>query len=133
MPTTGISDFIEGYCAAFRPGGASAAAGYFHYPVTLLAGGTKQTFASSGDLEAMFVDGLAALSDKGFSHSTVDEMNIHPLGASVALASGVFTRWHENGSELEKIGATYTVIKEGAGDWKITTVITHGVETVVSL
>ncbi len=132
MPTTGISDFIEGYCAAFRPGGAAAAAGYFHYPVTLLAGGAKQSFVSPHELEAMLGAGLAALSDKGFSHSTVDEMNIHPFGAAVALASGVFTRWHKNGSVLEKVGATYTVINEGAGDWKITTLITHGVDTIIT-
>ncbi len=123
MPS--ISTFIEHYCATFRPGNAAAAVSYFHFPVIIVAGGSKLHFSKVDELKAMFDNGLGALQESGFSHSTVGEMHIHRLTDTVAIVSAAFTRWHEDGSVLENIAATYTLLAESGEDWKITALIAH--------
>jgi SAM domain (Sterile alpha motif) len=52
------------------------------------------------------------------------------LGKTVALATGVFTRYKTDGSELATLGGTY-LLRKNDSDWKVAVVTVHPTSDVI--
>jgi hypothetical protein len=58
------------------------------------------------------------------------ELHVKLLGKTVALASGVFTRYKIDGSELATLGGTY-LLRTNDSDWKVAVVTVHPTSDVI--
>ncbi|RLA42907.1 MAG: hypothetical protein DRR06_13415 [Gammaproteobacteria bacterium] len=125
-----INSFLYDYCAAFRPGNIPAVAKFYRPPVTMIFANQVSILDDEGKIIRTLQSIMDTLTNKDFSHSQVDSCNIHQLTDKTALLSATFSRLKTDGTLLEKLGATYTVIDDGDG-YKIAALIAHGVETVI--
>ncbi len=125
-----LNQFLGDYCRAFRPHNMPAMADFFNVPVTMISGGRANTLSTEEQLTNSLQIVMNGLVTQGFDHSEIDEVHIHPLSAKTALLSAIFSRLKTDGSLLQKIGATYTVIDSGEG-YKIATLVAHDTDGLV--
>jgi ketosteroid isomerase-like protein len=127
-----IREFIHRYCEAFRPGNIEAVAQYFHYPTILLSDGMSIPLLDAKALSAALGVALSALADNGFAYSQPQQLHIHGLTNETAIVSARYNRCRADGSLLEEIAATYTLLKTAEQGWKIVTIITHDRDNLIS-
>jgi hypothetical protein len=90
---------------------------FYAEPMIYIGTDRVSVIASKQDAIA-FVEGiLARLRPRGFSHSTIESCFVRMLHPSIALCAVAGTRRRADGSELERIGATYLLT--GNPTWKI--------------
>ena len=125
-----IQKFIESFCDAFKPDNADAVAGFFHYPMTMLADDMSLSLDSRADVEAAFDGVLESLKEDGFAYLEPQSLNIHKFSEDTAQVSAVYHRCKEDKSVMEEIGTTYTLIKQGKV-WKLKIMLIHDTDTVL--
>lgn len=123
-PQQTVQDFMGRYCATFTPGNAAAMADFFHHPVAMIFGGNFLLLNTPQELTTTFEAMLAGLAARGFSHSTPDRLAVTQLADQTFWVTGAFTRYHRDGSVLETVGATYTLLAGDAG-FRIAMVVAH--------
>lgn len=130
MNDTALRHFLDDYCAAFRPGNIAAIAKLYHLPVTMMVGEQISTLNSEQRVVDMLEAIVRSLVARGFDHSRVDDCYIHPLTSNSALISATFSRLKTDGTVLEQLGATYTVVNTDDG-YRIAVLVAHDVGHVI--
>lgn len=117
-------EFLRDYCASFVPGNMEIVAAYYRLPVTMIFGENIQVLDTRDKVLKALNAVMDGLVEKGFDHTEVDEYHCHRLNDTTSILSAAFSRLKTDGSLLEKLGASYTVVNDGAG-YKISYLIAH--------
>jgi len=75
---------------------------------------------------------MEGLKAHGFSRSEITEMKVNQMSERTALVSIRKIRYKTDGSELERLGETYTFLKTG-DDWKVAVAVVHDPERILRL
>ena len=102
----------------------------YHLPCTAIMAQGPQVLLDSAAFDEFFSALLARLRGQGFHHSVYRDISVKTLAPSVALASMHWTRYRGDGSVLEILGATYTLVQMD-GVWRMAVLIGHGPESVL--
>ena len=89
-------------------------------------------FTSVSQVEEFWGPRFDELKAQGFGRTERAEANIKVLNDNTAIASSKAIRYTEDGSELERRGATFALRKTDGG-WKIVTLIHHSPDTVIQM
>ena len=103
----------------------------FHLPVQLTSVDGVVAISDEKSFESVFGSIMEALREKGFTHSVLAESNIAVHGQGLAMASMLWLRYTGE-SVLERLGATYTLIKTGSR-WEISALLAHPPESVLKI
>jgi hypothetical protein len=103
----------------------------YEFPCTLITPQAVTIVRDRTDFEGVFAPVAARLRADGFARSAFTRFAAHKLSDNIALASMHWTRLRHDGTEIERLGATYTV-RRTAGHWRIVSLIAHAPETVVT-
>lgn len=131
MDDMAVKDFMQRYCAAFRPGNVERVATFYRQPMTMIQNGRVTVFDTRQSLVTAFTALLDALVARGFTGSDIDRMAIAAVAHDVFFVSAGFTRRGAGGSVLERVGATYTLLRD-ACDFKIAAVVAHDADRVLA-
>lgn len=127
-----LSQFLCDYCAAFRAGNIDAVANYFEAPLVMVFADQHAVLDTQAKICDLLQSMMTTLLARGFARSEVDRVSGAWLSDKTALISAEFTRYKVDGTVLERLGATYTVIASGV-EFKIVSVVAHSVDAVLSL
>jgi ketosteroid isomerase-like protein len=127
-----VRQAVIDYVAAFSKLDAAATARYYHEPSMFLRPNGVTLMASRAEIEATFAANMESLRAREYSHSEWLELYVKQLSETTALASGVAIRYKTDGSELERVGATYALRRTDDG-WKIVMTLGHPIESVLRL
>lgn len=119
-----LRQFIDQYCASFTPGNAAAMPAFYHLPVTMIFADTLLVLSGAEELAAAFEQMLLPLAARGFKASRAERMAVTQLGENTFSVIASFSRYHQDGSVLEQVGASYTVLR-GKNGYKIAMVVAH--------
>ena len=125
-----LNSFLLDYCETFRPGNLPAVAEFYHLPVTMIFKDRVTVLNTIADVILALQSIMDGLVKRSFTHSRVDECHAHQLTETIGLLSAKFSRIKADGTVLEKLGATYTVINSGDG-YKITVLVAHEPENTI--
>ena len=81
------------------------------------------------EFSAFFMPLLQRLQSQDFARSAFERLSVHQLAPMLALASMHWTRYRADGTVLETLGATYTIVNIDE-NWRIVSLLAHGAETV---
>lgn len=102
----------------------------YHLPCTAILAQGPQVLLDSVAFDDFFTALLERLRGQGFHHSVYRDLSVKTLAPGLALASMHWTRFRGDGSVLETLGATYTLVQtEGA--WRMAALVGHGPEAVL--
>jgi hypothetical protein len=104
----------------------------FHLPCLVASDRGVQVLADAAAFDAMFVPLMADLRSRGFARSAVLHQHIALLGAATAMASILWARYRGDDEELERLGATYTLVRQDGG-WRIAAIVAHAPEHVLAI
>ena len=127
-----IRKALEDYVAAFSAGRADVIAERSVLSPMLTLGATAPSISMTAeDVRKRYDGNLKALAAQNYKRSTVDSATVCLLNDAAAIVSGQFTRYRADGSVLSKIASTY-VFAKGDGQWRITTLIGHGIDRAIT-
>ena len=127
-----IDQLFTDYFRDFSNLDLDAIVSYFHLPCTFIVPQGIFVFSSASEVEGFWGPRFDDLKTQGFGHTERAEANIKELSDDTAIASGKAIRYTENGSELERRGATFALRKSDDG-WKIVTLIHHSPDNVIQM
>ena len=84
------------------------------------------------EFSGFFLPMLHRLQAQGFGRSAFERMSVKLLAPTIALASMHWTRFRTDGTVLETLGATYTLLAI-EGHWRIVSLIAHSADTVATI
>lgn len=105
---------------------------YFHNPCTFIVPQGVIVFSLASEVEEFWGPRFDDLKAQGFGRTERVEANIKVLNDNTAMASSRAIRYTEDGSELERRGATFVLRKTDDG-WKIVTLIHHSPDNVIKM
>jgi hypothetical protein len=91
-----------------------------------------RVLADANEMAALIGRLMEGLKAHGFSRSEITEMKVNQMSERTALVSIRKIRYKTDGSELERLGETYTFLKTG-DDWKIAVAVVHDPERILRL
>ena len=112
------TEMYHAYFDAFQTLDPRAVLPYFHVPGMLLSPRGVSVVTTDAELEAMWAKVMDDLRSRDYGRSTLTDLRVEPLTAGIALLSARVTRYRTDGTELERIGVTYTLLRVGDA-WKI--------------
>lgn len=119
-----IHETYSAYLAAFHTLEAEAVAPFFDPPSLFISEGGSVQLTDRNEVVRFFRDLVAQLKARNYARSEVRDLTVHRLSDSLATASGLAIRLAADGSELERLGATYTLRKKPDG-WKFVTAVAY--------
>ena len=127
-----IDRLFTGYFSDFSNLDLKAIVSYFHNPCTFIVPQGVLVFSSASEVEGFWGPRFDDLKAQGFGHTERAEANIKVLTGDTAIANSLAVRYTEDGSELERRGATFVLRKTG-DRWKIVTLIHHSPDNVMKM
>jgi ketosteroid isomerase-like protein len=121
---------IGEYTEAFIKGDLEAIVAHCATPFVVVSPKGMTVLATTAEIEARYVATLRDLRQRGYAYSKRRETHIKLLDQNLALASAVFIRYRDDGSELETGGNTYLLRKDD-GRWRIVENISHPPDRVI--
>lgn len=104
----------------------------YQLPAMIVVAQGAHALGDAAEFDAFFGVMLDRLRAERFARSTYEHLAVKTLGPGLALAAMHWTRWRDDGSKIEELGATYTLVQRD-GAWKIVALIGHGPDTVPRL
>jgi hypothetical protein len=101
----------------------------YHLPCMAILASASHVLADNTAFDTMFTTLLERLRGQGFDHSSYRDLAVKTLAPTIALAAMHWTRYRSDGTVLETLGATYTLLQT-AGVWRIAVLVGHGPETL---
>ena len=101
----------------------------YHLPCMAIIASASQVLADNTAFDTLFTSLLERLRGQGFHHSSYRDLAVKTLAPTIALAAMHWTRYRGDGTVLETLGATYTLLQTD-GVWRIATLVGHGPETL---
>jgi hypothetical protein len=124
-----LKQFMQDYCGAFKPDDCSRVLEFYNVPLAMVFADQLVVLNTKEEVAGTITAMLNALVEKNFKESKLDTIGVTALTEKTVLVSAAFTRYRRDGSVLERLGATYTVVR-GAAGFKIVALVAHGVEGV---
>lgn len=91
---------------------------YFHAGAQAVFGEHVAMLSSNDDVRAMFIAVLGGLDKKGYKRSVIKRVSKTRLGENYVFVSVLFDRVAADGSKLDSMCSSYSMVKVG-GDWQI--------------
>ena len=115
---------LTDYFAAFSTLNIHALLPYFHEPSLLIGPQGLIAAPTHAVLATAFAPAIEGLRARGFGRSELSVRHTKTLSDTAGLVTGVAIRYKADGQELERVGVTYVLHKNGTG-WKIAVLILH--------
>jgi hypothetical protein len=122
---------FNAYVEAFQKLEPRSAATYMNVPCVFIAPQGVRVMTSAAEVEAFFAGVMAQLKAADYSQSTIDDMRATRMSDHNALVSVRRIRYRSDGSELQRFGETYTLLKVGE-NWKIVSAMVHDPDALVA-
>jgi hypothetical protein len=132
-----IRDWFQGYLDAFAAAvnDLSKSGGILNFyavPLILAGDDEAQVLTSEEDVLAIVSRNAASLKPHHYSHSQLLDSDLIEINGSTVLLRGEFSRRRMDGSEIQRVGATY-LIARGVVGLRIFAVATHSPPTAERL
>jgi hypothetical protein len=88
--------------------------------------------SSTAEVESLLDRMMEGLKARGYARSELTDVAAIPLSENIVLVSVSRARYKTDGSQLERVGETYTFRKIDNG-WKIVTATAHNPEVILRL
>jgi hypothetical protein len=125
-----VSATFTAYAHAFQTLEPDVAAPYCHAPCLFISPRGVRAMVSALEVRALLAQVMADLRDRGYSRSEVTSRHVQPLGERIALLTVNRVRIRTDGTELERVGETYTFL-ETVGGWRIVAAAMHDFEATL--
>jgi ketosteroid isomerase-like protein len=126
-----VTQVMNEYLAAYVSLDAHRTSTHFTEPLMLLSGDSTTVLATRSEVETLFGRIFARLRSLNYGHSEWAPLRVRALGGGVAIASARAIRYKIDGSELEKVGATYLLRNTREG-WRISVLTSHPASTALT-
>lgn len=113
-------EFVGGF-QALR---ASTVASYLHLPCMFVSSRGVAAMSDAAEIESFLATMMQGLKARGYERSELTAVAILPMSDGIILISVRRIRYRCDGSELERLGETYTFRRINDG-WKIVTAMVH--------
>ena len=127
-----IDQLLNNYFRDFSNLDLDAIVSYFHIPCTFIVPQEVLVFTSVTQVEEFWGPRFDDLKAQRFGRTERAEANIKVLNDNTAVTSSKAIRYTEDGTELERRGATFAIRKTDDG-WKIVTLIHHSPDNVIQM
>ena len=128
--TVNVLRAIDGYTEAFQQSDMATLIRHISVPVMQIVGQEVSILNTVEEVQARYTALAGHLNAQGYSHSTWMERQVKLLGPATAMVSGAAIRYRTDGSELERIGATYLLRLTETG-WKIVVATAHPPDAII--
>ena len=88
--------------------------------------------SSTAEVESLLDKMMEGLKARGYPRSALADVEAIPLSENIVLVSVSRARYKTDGSQLERVGETYTFRKIDNG-WKIVTATVHDPDVILRL
>lgn len=119
-----IAKAFRDYVQSFQSLQARATISYFQVPCVFISDQGVRVLKDAPELENFIGQLMEGLKARAFSRSEVTDMRVTRTSEHLALVSVRRIRYKSDGSELERLGETYTFGKSDQ-DWKIAAAMVH--------
>ena len=126
-----IVQAFRNYVQAFQSLEARAPVPYCQLPCLFISDQGVRVMANAGELQAFIAGLMDSLKARGFSRSEVADMRVNQMSENIALVSVRRIRYKTDGSELERLGETYTFRKID-NDWKVLAAMVHDPDVILA-
>ena len=120
------------YVQAFQRLEPRSVATYCHLPCVFIAPQGVHMMTNVSEVESLLAAMMSTLETRDYARSEVTDMRVSRMSDSSAIVSVRRIRYRVDGSELERLGETYTLRKVD-GAWKILTALVHDPGAIVGL
>ncbi|MBI2801573.1 MAG: DUF4440 domain-containing protein [Gammaproteobacteria bacterium] len=96
----------------------------YRLPCQMITSHGVSVATTDAEFEAFFQPLMETLRCNDFGRSELREIHVRVQADNIAIVSTHWVRYRKNGSELEQLGATYTMTKS-AGEWRIVSLMAH--------
>ncbi len=127
-----IAQTFRDYVQTFQTLQPHAVVPYCHVPCMFISSQGVRVLADANEMAALIGRLMEGLKAHGFSRSEITEMKVNQMSERTALVSIRKIRYKTDGSELERLGETYTFLETG-GDWKIAAAVVYDPERILRL
>ena len=127
-----IAKTFRDYAQAFQRLQPSAAAAYCQTPCLFISAAGVRLMASTKDAEDFIDQLMASLKTRAYSRSKIIDMKVNRMTENLALVSVQRVRYRADGSELERVGESYTM-RKADGAWKIAAAMAHEPDAILVL
>lgn len=126
----GVQDFLEGFALALTEGATEAIAEMWETPAIVIADEFVQAVSDQADLEDLFAGARDHYNSASVTDTRPEIVRLDEITDRTAV---VRVRWpwlDDEGRELGSECSTYTLRRDGAGNWRIRVAIMHGAEAL---
>lgn len=124
-----IAAFFDAIATTFGGGDLAGFRALYQLPAMVVVAQGAHVLGDSAEFDAFFAVMLDRLRAQHFARSAYRDLSVKTLAPGLALAAMHWTRYRADGSVLETLGATYTLV-EREGAWHIVALVGHGPDTV---
>jgi hypothetical protein len=123
--TVEITRHFMRYVQTFQALNPQAMLRHVRVPLVFLDGREMHVLSSSAEIEALLTNIMRDLVSRGYARSDLEELWVYPLSPSTALVSVARARYNANGDEIDCLGETYTLLRDGDDEWRIAIAVVH--------
>lgn len=127
-----IAAFFDQIAETFGAGDLPRFRALYQLPAMVVVAQGGHPLADVAEFDAFFAVMLDRLRGENFARSAYQGLSVKTLAPTLALAAMHWTRYRADGSVLETLGATYTLVQSN-GAWRIVALVGHGPDTVPTL
>jgi hypothetical protein len=120
------------YVQAFQTLRTQAVVSFIHLPCMLIAPQGVAVMSSTAEVESLLAKMMEGLKARGYARSELTDVEAISLSENSVLVSVNRARYKKDGSQLERVGETYTFRKIDNG-WKIVTATVHDPDVILRL
>jgi hypothetical protein len=126
----GVQDFLEGFGKALTAGDGEAIAEMWQTPAFVLGGGMARPVNTHAEVAEFFGGARAEYNHLGITDTRPEIVRLDEITDHLVM---VRVHWPYLDAQGRNVGgecSTYTLSREGSGDWKFRITVMHGQEAV---
>ena len=124
-----IAAFFDNIATTFGGGDLAGFRALYQLPAMVVMAQGAHALANIAEFDSFFAVMLERLREQNFARSAYQGLSVKTLAPTLAMAAMHWTRYRADGSVLETLGATYTLVLCD-GRWRIVSLVGHGPDTV---
>ena len=126
---SGAEAALRAYADALARGDIDEGVSLLHLPTMYVSPQGVTVFSDAEVARTLLGIGTEQMRSEGYHHTEFPDLTKRELSQDVVALSGTLVRRREDGSELNRVGFTYT-FRSDAGSWKLVCGIIHDVPAV---
>jgi ketosteroid isomerase-like protein len=127
-----VKTVFEDVAASFGAGDLARYRQRIATPCVVVSPAGTQVLHDDAEFNALFTPMMQRLKAQGFARSVFERFSCKQLAPNMALASMHWTRYRADGTPLETLGATYTLMPKD-GYWQIVVLMPHAADSVPAI